>query len=120
MGVIKKKKKVASVVLEDADENYSYFFRTFIGEYVQVTTDMKASEQVSNEDGSVFRESPLVFEGFLLDEDKDFYFLGMSPDEVQHAVKKICVKHISIVPTRSIYDDLLESLPEPNKKEGFN
>lgn len=90
----------------------SLFFLTFIGEYVQIKLDLSSKMHAESNEGLVTEEGPLTLQGYLLDMDKNFYYLGGSPGSVTDAVKKIAVKHIRIVPVeqpKTIFDDILDS-----------
>jgi hypothetical protein len=104
-------------------EELSLFFQTFVGEYVQVTTDIMVKSQLESEEGVIIQETPLVFQGFLLDEDSKYYYLGEGPGEIANAVKIDSVKGISIVPqvvVKTEFDNILDDMPDPESEEEFN
>lgn len=88
----------------------SRFFLTFIGEMVMITTDIATKAEMTSEEGTMYEEGPLRLQGFLLDEDDKFYYLGGSPDNVTDAIKKIAVKHIKIIPARTQADDIFDGM----------
>lgn len=88
----------------------SRFFLTFIGEMVQITMNISSRVEASSDEGTMFEEGPLRLQGFLLDEDDKFYYLGGSPDHVTDAIKKVAVKHIRIVPLRTKADEIFDGM----------
>lgn len=93
---------------ETLPESQDLFFLTFIGEYVEIV-------------GSFFyqdKEVPISAIGYLLDMDDTWYFLGESPDEIVHAIKKDAVKHIQVTNDDIQLSKMLLDLPTPNKDEG--
>lgn len=62
---------------------------------------------------------PLVINGFFLDLDKDYLYLGNTPDQVTQAVKRDTIVLISIVHEPDELRQALLSVPTPrNKNEG--
>lgn len=59
----------------------------------------------------------LLFEGFLLEEDDEFYYLGNSK-EVDKSVKKEIVVSAEVQEPKTLGDHLLDSLEETD--EGMN
>lgn len=98
----------------------SLFFTTFIGEYVQLTTNVMQSVSSQNEEQIVTQEIPVIVEGFLLDLDETYFYLGSSPDAVEHAVKNDSIIHIAIVNPKSELEEYLDSVEIPEDKESFN
>lgn len=98
----------------------SLFFMTFIGELVAVTTKLKITESMQNEEGSTELIMPMAIEAFLLDEDNLYYYLGKEPDQVDQAIKKVMVSHIEIVQSKHPYDELLDDFPTPTDQENIN
>lgn len=54
---------------------------SFQGSFVYVLTRTLRSSQER-------KSGPLIIEGFLLDSDEEYFFLGMTMDEVTEAVKR--------------------------------
>jgi hypothetical protein len=101
-------------------QELSLFFQTFVGEFVEVTTDIMIKTQIDTEEGIALQESPLSIQGFLLDEDDKYYYLGSGPGEIEHAVKIENVKAIGIAKVKSVYDDVFDAMPDPEKDEEIN
>lgn len=59
-------------------------------------------------------------EGYLLDEDEDFYYLGLSANEITTAIRKTAVYSIQVVQMKDAMTELLESLSLPTKQEEVN
>ena len=76
---------------------FKLFFNTFVGEYVEMMTNVKSSTQMQHEDGSIESgEYPWIIHGYLLDEDDDYYFIGINSDSVNSAISKNIVLSVSI------------------------
>jgi hypothetical protein len=105
---IPKKKKVNDL-----------FFITFIGEHVSVLTDFKTSQSVQTEEGTLEETSPLVIQGYMLDMDDDFYYLGETAEEIR-AVRKTTVSAIEITKPQDEFSDILDSVKTPENKKGYN
>ena len=105
------------------ETNSELFFTTFAGEYVKIITTVIISETIETEEGIATSESPLTVEGFLLDFDDTFFYLGAGPEQVSHAVNK---ETVSVVQTGvevkdvGIYDEILESMPDPTDEKEIN
>lgn len=98
----------------------SLFFTTFIGEYVQLTTKIMQSISSQTEEQVVTQEIPVIVEGFLLDMDEKYFYMGSSPDSVEHAVKEEEVIHIAIVQPKNELEEILEGIETPENREDFN
>lgn len=97
------------------------FYETFVGEYVEILTKLNTTKTITNEDGQQMDITmPLIFEGYFLDEDDSFYFLGKTPDHVSNAVKKDTVSVIQITEMRSEFDDILDGMPDPQSDTELN
>lgn len=101
-------------------EEFTLFFNTFVGEFVQITTGMMTKEQIDTEQGSAIAEGPVILGGYLLDEDDKYYYLGPTPDGITDAIKKVTVKHIQIIPPKSKYDEIMDKTPEPSDEKEIN
>jgi len=75
---------------------------------VQTETEVRESEE------------PIMFQGFLLDADDDFYFLGSTPNEVCSAIKKDELGSIHIASNYSVYDEVLDQMEEPVDDKDIN
>lgn len=92
------------------DQTETTFFLTFVGEYVQITTNIISKTEALSEESTVIEEGPLRLQAYLLDEDESWYYIGGSPDQVTDAIKKVAVKHIRIVPMRSEVDIIFDGM----------
>lgn len=99
----KKEKKVGSEV----------FLLTFIGEYVQVISNF-----ILNTAGSEgVEESPLILEGYLLDMDDEFLYIGDSANDISRAIKKETVVFIQVVNNEDNIFNLMEQISNKPKKD---
>lgn len=98
----------------------SIFFLTFIGQAVTITTTVLHSMRYPLSDEQHIESMPLYYEGILLDEDQEYYYLGNTPDEVSQAVKKVHVLHITVIEQKTVFDHILEHTPLPTDDSEFN
>jgi hypothetical protein len=98
-------------------ENLQTFSLAFMGEHINVITNIMIMESASTEAETVEQNSPIIAKGYLLDEDSEFIYLGDNPFEITQAVSKkyICIVQSSEV--KSQYDEILENMPDPNNKD---
>lgn len=102
------------------EQEESLFFLTFIGEFVEVTTNLMVKSQIETEEGTGISESPITIRGYLLDEDNKYYYMGGRPDAVSNAIKKTSVKLIEIVEPKTQLDEVLDSMGEPEDEKEIN
>jgi hypothetical protein len=79
--------KKSSKKPEETTELSETFFLTFIGELVEVA-------------GSFYHENvevPITIQGYILDTDKDYYFMGDTPEEITRAIRKDSVIYIQVI-----------------------
>ncbi len=96
------------------------FNLSFLGEYVSVTTTMKIKTQESTEESVFERNQHILLEGYLLDRDKYYYYMGNTSKEITHAIKRVRVIFIEILPIKNQYDDLLDHMPDPESGDKLN
>lgn len=100
-------------------ENINTFVLAFMGEYINIVTDIMIVEYTSNESQALEQNAPLVARGFLLDEDENYIFIGDNPLEIAQAIAKSRIVMLQIEKKKSKYEELLEDMGEPTKKD-FN
>lgn len=84
------------------------FYATFIGEHVQLTGEFSFPTL----DGTM-----TSIQGFLLDVDGDYLYLGLTPDEVYMAVERDKLFSINIVIKKDIYQEILENVATPEDRK---
>lgn len=94
------------------------FGQTFIGQDVTITVNVTNSVNFEMNNGGTVETMPLFYEGILMDIDDEYYYLGDNPIEISHAIRKSSVVHIIINEQKTMYDALLDSVP--NDKEDAN
>lgn len=87
-------------------------FDTFVGEYVKITFKTVIT------DGNL--TIPMSANGYLLEEDGMYFYLGDDNEEVSFAIKKREIAMIEIIKEESMFDDVLVNMPTPTKKEDIN
>lgn len=97
-------------------------FKLFAGDFIQLVLDKDLETSVQNEESITRQKSPIVMEGYLVDEDDVYLFLGQEPDQINQAVKKEYIIHIEIASEEEVVseiDKLLLTGKIPNPEE-FN
>lgn len=98
--------------------NFSIFFDAFVGEYVQIVTKLPIQIVSETQEGNVVQNDYLRMEGYLLDMDDRYYYLGETTDLVNQAVTISDVTTIFIAKT--VLDGILDIIETPDDPKGFN
>jgi hypothetical protein len=85
-------------------------FETFIGEFVKIYTKQSVIEAAAVDDGRVEQSAPLVVQGYLLDMDSRYYYLGEHADRVSAAVAISQVVIIQEVQEKDLYGQILDDM----------
>jgi hypothetical protein len=98
------------------------FLLSFVGETVQVLTDFVLNTSRVNEDndGNLVTEDnghPLIVEGYMLDSDDSYVYLGPTPDQISQAIKKDRIIFIQVLDNKDVLSDLMDSLSTKPKRE---
>jgi len=94
----------------------------FVGEQVQVITDLNNSMVESNGEDAVQLSSPVAIVGILLGLDDTYLYMGGLETGLTHIINKSSAKIIQLVDKEdgiedNIYKQLLSQLPEPSEGE---
>jgi hypothetical protein len=101
------------------EEILSTFLLAFGGQLVTITTSLNANVGFQDDQGNQVESMPILYEGILLDIDNDYLYLGHSINEINSAVRKSHVVHISVKQETNVLEEILQSMPDP-KKEDIN
>lgn len=104
---------------KNTEQEFSTFFLAFIGQLVTITVGINSEVNFSDDNGATVQSIPMSYEGILLDENNDYYFLG-TPKEITQAVRKTRVVHIMVVEQKTLFDEILETMDRPENKEDVN
>ena len=107
-------------MVKKQQETTQTFLLSFVGEYVNIVTDIMIAEYTSTEDGPLEQSVPMVCRGYVLDIDNEYVYLGEDPFEVSQAAKKNRIVLIQRELKRTQYDEILEGLADPKKEEDIN
>lgn len=105
------KKKPASA------ENINTFVLAFMGEYINIVTDIMIVEYNANDTNATEQNAPLVARGFLLDEDENYIFIGENPLEIAQAIAKSRIVMLQIEKKKSKFEEMLEDMGDPSNKD---
>ena len=101
-------------------KNNDLFFMTFVGEFVSILSTMDKTAMVQTEEGIVEESIPLVFQGYMLDMDDEYYYLGETQREVNRAIKKTSVNAIEIADQHDEFSEILDKAEVPSNKKNYN
>jgi hypothetical protein len=98
------------------------FLLSFIGEMVQVLTDfiLTSSQVKESIDGDMSSEDtshPLIVEGYMLDSDDSYIYLGPTPDQIGQAIKKDRVIFIQVLDKKDDLSDIMDSLTAKPRRD---
>lgn len=90
-------------------KNSNLLYDTFVGEMVVVVTEAttKRAEQV--EDHFLEESTPIAIQGYLLDADDIWLYIGKDANEVSSAIHIDKIIEISII---DMYDQILDDFPD--------
>lgn len=103
---------------EEAD--FDLFHITFIGEFVEILTPIYRKHIQGDESGVSDETIPIVLQGYILDIDDTYLYVGDTPEAITQAVFKNDARIIRIVKEQNPYDDMLDQMEMPNKREDVN
>lgn len=103
----KKSEKIAS--------NPSIFYNLFVGEFVQMTTNIIFKQHSQNEEEVVTKEAPIGHIGFFLDEDDVYYYLGDDPLSISQAINKSQVIHVEVISLPNPLEQILDDMDDPGE-----
>jgi len=95
----------------------SLFYQVFVGEFVEMMTTQRTIITEQHEDQLVSSEHPWTVRGYLLDEDDQYYYIGIEPTEIVDAIKKEFVINVSISSAEEIQ---MKTLPPATNMEDLN
>ena len=87
------------------------FWGTFIGEYVEVLCKFETPDS---------GKLPLAVQGYMLDADDRYYYIGQNPLEVTSVINKDDVAYIALIENIDPAMQILEDLPLPETDEENN
>lgn len=103
-----------------SEKNPSLFHLTFIGEYVEILTCFYQKHIEGNQDSISEQTVPIVIQGYILDIDDEFYYIGNNPSEVVRAIRKQDARAFEILQPKNVFDEILEHMPVPENKDSEN
>lgn len=101
------------------EKDLDTFFLTFSGQEIVVTLNNSISATHHAEEGFINESVPLSREGFLLDYDEDWIYLGNSPTEINRAILKSNILDIEVKEEPDLFTQVLEEF-EPQTNEEIN
>lgn len=99
----------------------NFLFELFCGEFVRLLL-IKDSKQTVEHGGTIKTiQQPLTIEGFLIEADDDYYYLGLSPQVISKAIHKSQIVQIEIINPTKEEDELLNEIVDvPDSENGIN
>jgi hypothetical protein len=105
---------------QQVNEQLDTFVLAFMGEFVSVITDIMIVDYAQNDVQTIEQNSPMIARGFLLDSDNNYLYLGDNPLEVTQAVARNRITMVQIERKKTKYEEILDELGDPGKKEDIN
>lgn len=99
------------------------FLETFVGEFIEVITDMNVIQSMAIDSEGTPVEGPpmpMIVNGFLMDCDDTFAYLSTTGEEVNQAIPMSCIKHVQIVDVKNEIEEMLDTIPDPGPGSTFN
>lgn len=96
------------------------FFLSFVGEFVQIITNMQFTGAPGSKHLSEDAVLPLIIEGYVLDADETYTYLSPDGVEIKQAVRNDVIVFIQILDAMDEAAELLDSLPNNIKKRDMN
>jgi hypothetical protein len=103
------------------ENNLDNLFNYFAGDWVSILLlkDIKQSVQAPRNVNTIY--TPLFAEGYLLDQDEHYYYLGQQIDNVDKAVNKKYIITVELAdPHQELAMQLDESVETPKDDKGVN
>lgn len=98
-------------------EKIDLLFETFVGESVIILLDKEVEQTRQSETHIETLKSSLSVNGYIIDMDDDFVYLGYNPDSIAQAVKKSFIIHVEIANQE---DELLSNIELPKDEKEYN
>ena len=99
-------------------------FENFAGEYVTILLNKDTKQTVELEGKLQIIQSPALIQGFLIDEDDEYYYIGHTDKSFNQVVNKKYIVHIELSSAESEHDedfDLLNQMVDiPDEDTGIN
>jgi hypothetical protein len=93
----------------------------FGGEFVEIVQDFEITTQIKiDEDHSQEIRMPMTVQGFLADCDGTFVYLSNDGEEISQALPVSSIKHIALIDLTDQEQDLLDEVPSPSDRSGYN
>ena len=98
------------------EDKLNIFTLAFIGEHVDIISDLTIVDYAQTETQTVEQTSPMVVQGYLLDHDDKYFYIGDNSLEVSQAIAKKNVVLIRIEKKKSKYEKLLEEMNDDSSE----
>lgn len=95
-------------------------FDFFVGDIVSIILDQQVEHTIEKTNSVQTMKSPLSVQGYVLDMDDEYVYLGHSPDQISQAVKIDFIVHIETAKEENPINKILNEIDTPDKPEGYN
>ena len=98
-------------------------FEIFGGQFVSIVSTAETASEAPTEDGMIIEKRPIIIQGFMLDVDSRFVYLGTTSDEINYAValnKIVAIEFTDSVKEKNELQELLEVIPLNTDPEKMN
>lgn len=84
----------------------------FFHEYVQITLNVTLKKTRYTDSDQTEYTQPFAMQGYLLDENEDYLFLGDDLEAVTFYVNKTNVAYVEVIVKKDKYDDMIDGATE--------
>lgn len=98
----------------------SVLFLAFQGELIDVYLDSKSQVSRETEDGVEVAEMQLMINGYLVDEDDNYLYLGEAPLQTDRAVSKSRILTIALTKAEDHLTNFLDGVEGPTSDNEIN
>lgn len=98
-------------------EKADVLFEVFAGEFVSILIDKEVEQTKQSETHIETLKSSLSINGYIIDMDDDYVYLGYEPSIISQAIKKSFIVHIEIT---SANNEILSNIELPKDEKEYN
>jgi hypothetical protein len=90
------------------------FMKNFVGLKVEIVADFYQKYQEETEVSRITNEAPASIQGFILEVDDHFIYLGKNHTNPTMALKRETVLYIEVIQDKNEYEQLLDEMDIPD------
>lgn len=96
-------------------------FETFVNKYLTIILRFTVERTIQRQSEVELLKTPMHVNGYLIDHDETYLFIGHNPDNYDQAINKIDIVHIELSKDDSDpFDEILKDIEGPKDEKGYN